>query len=35
MLRGSVALNHHAQPRMTRDIDIDIVITLILKDFLR
>lgn len=30
MLTGSMALNHYAQPRMTRD--IDIVIALLLKD---
>lgn len=30
MLTGSLALNHYAQPRMTRD--IDIVIALVLKD---
>jgi hypothetical protein len=30
MLTGSMALNHYAQPRMTRD--IDIVIALVLKD---
>ena len=30
MLTGSMALNHYAQPRMTRD--IDIVIALFLKD---
>lgn len=30
MLTGSMALNHYAQPRMTRD--IDIVLALLLKD---
>jgi len=30
MLTGSMALNHYAQPRMTRD--IDIVLALVLKD---
>jgi len=30
MLTGSMALNHYAQPRMTRD--IDIVIALVLRD---
>ena len=30
MLTGSMALNHYAQPRLTRD--IDIVIALLLKD---
>lgn len=30
MLTGSMALNHYAQPRMTRD--IDIVVALVLKD---
>ena len=30
MLTGSMALNHYAQPRMTRD--IDMVIALLLKD---
>jgi len=30
MLTGSMALNHYAQPRMTRD--IDIVIALVFKD---
>jgi hypothetical protein len=30
MLTGSMALNHYAQPRMTRD--IDFVLALLLKD---
>lgn len=30
MLTGSMALNHYAQPRMTRD--IDIVLAFYLKD---
>lgn len=33
MLTGSVALNYHAQPRMTRD--IDIVVAFFLKDVAR
>lgn len=33
MLTGSLALNFHAQPRMTRD--IDLVVALLLKDAVR
>jgi len=33
MLTGSVAMNYHAQPRMTRDIDTEVVVRLFEADY--